>query len=741
TLDAPDLRLTMRSGAACVARSPGGVTGMVLRGRGQLRFTPPDPAEQGQLRIFAGEPEYVTDIEAAFIRMNSAEFMTRVSQKGLVTTPVDRREFERAADVFGSMAPLTFNLELDDLAPDRWSIEPTFGSMVIESRTRRHGWLTYARTPSDAEDITFFDRANNRNLSAYATPASLARRDSRFYDEDDRTAYDVLSYALDLTFDPAREWVSGRGTLRLRIKPPGVHSLTLRLASSLGVSSVSSPAFGRLLTLRISGQNNLLVGLPALVGGGSELVLDVQYGGRLAPQGLDRESLVVDQSPFQEPPQIIQTPEPRFMYSNRALWYPQAPVTDFATSTMRLTVPSEYQIVASGTPVGSSVEIVMPDEVSGEPARSMRTVEYVADRPSRYLAVVISRFVPVARTRAAVAAVAPPVASATTGPAEGAPGVDIEIVSTPRMAGRNQNLPARVEDMIRFFADTIGEAPYPDFTLAAVDDNLPGGHSPAFFAVLHQPLPSTPFQWSQDPVWFGNYPRLFLAHEVAHQWWGQAVGWKNYHEQWLSEGLAQYFAVLYAEKDRGEGLMHNLLSSMRDTAERESAQGPIYLGYRLGHIQGDSGIFRSILYNKSAVVLHMLRGLIGDEAFFGGLRRFYAEWRFRKAGTDNLRDAFQAGTPIPLDRFFERWILGASLPTIRVTSEIARDRLSAIVRIRQPGDVFDLPLPLHVQYADGETTTIIVPVTTNAIDHPITGDRPIRRITVDDSLIPGDVRG
>jgi aminopeptidase N len=199
--------------------------------------------------------------------------------------------------------------------------------------------------------------------------------------------------------------------------------------------------------------------------------------------------------------------------------------------------------------------------------------------------------------------------------------------------------------------------------------------------------------------------------------------------------------VLYAEKDRGDGLMRNLLSSMRDTAEREAEQGPIYLGYRLGHIEGQSRVFRSVVYNKSAVVLHMLRGLIGDEAFFGGLRRFYAEWRFRKAGTGDLRDAFQAGTPIPLERFFERWILGATLPRIRVTSEIAGDRTSAILRIRQFGEVFDLPLPITVQYAEGPDEVFVVPVTANAIDYPITGDRVIRRITVDDSLIPGDIRG
>jgi len=742
TLAATDATLTMKSGSAFVARSPLGVTGIVLRGRGEFRFAPPDPAEQGQLEIFAGKPVYTNDVDTAFIRINSGEFKLRVSQKGLVPVPVDARELDRARDVFDDMAPRTFSLDLDDLTPERWSIEPIFGSMVIEAKTKRHGWLTYARTPSDAEDVVFFDRANARNLSVYSSGAAQARRGSRFYSEDDKTAFDVDRYELDLTFDPDREWVSGRGRLRVRIKPPGANTLTLRLASSLNVASVTSPAFGRLLTLRVVNQNNILVSLPDFVPPGTDLVLDVQYSGRLPPQSLDREAIQVAQSRFEEPTSLVQEPEPRFMYSNRALWYPQGPVTDYATASMRLSVPSEYQIVASGSPRGSRLDEVEAAETTGEEARSMRTVEYVADRPARYLSVVISRFVPVASARVAVPAVAQPVVGATEEPRarEGPPGVDIEVLSTPRMAGRNRNTLDRIQRMIEFYAGIIGEAPYPDFTLAAVDDNLPGGHSPAFFAVLHQPLPSTPYQWSQDPVWFGNYPRLFLAHEIAHQWWGQAVGWKNYHEQWLSEGLSQYFAVMYAESDRGPDLLRDLLSSMRESAERESAKGPIYLGYRIGHIQSDSRVFRSIIYNKSAVVLHMLRDLIGDEAFFDGLRRFYAGFRFRKAGTDDLRQTFEAAAGMPLERFFDRWILGSELPRVRVTSVIADDRMSAVVTAQQSGDVFDLPIRLHVQYVDGSDETLVMPVTAVKVDFSVARGRTIRRISVDDSLTLGDIR-
>ncbi len=85
-----------------------------------------------------------------------------------------------------------------------------------------------------------------------------------------------------------------------------------------------------------------------------------------------------------------------------------------------------------------------------------------------------------------------------------------------------------------------------------------------------------------DPVAFSSYPSFFLAHELAHQWWGQAVGWKNYHEQWLSEGVAQYFAALYAEREGGPEVFGEVIEQMRRWSLRHSAQGPVYLGNRLG---------------------------------------------------------------------------------------------------------------------------------------------------------------
>jgi hypothetical protein len=736
-LQAPDLTLKMASGAAFVAEDEDGITALVLLGSGSVSFDPRDTAEQGQLTAFWGRPSFDTAFDTAFVRFDSAEFSSRVADHALTPVAVDPRAVPRARAVFDDLSKKTYTVDLRDLAPGQWSLAPSSGSVVIEFRTKRFGWLTYIRSPGEAEDVNFFDRAHGHNLSVYASTETLAARGSS-YSEDDRAEYDVEQYALDLSFDPRNSWIAGRASLGLRIRAAATNIVTLRLADSLTVSSVSSPAFGRLLTMRPVGQNSVIVNLPASVERDARVRLEVVYSGRLNPEPVDRESPAA-QAPIasgdtrqnQGEAGFMVTPEPRYLYSNQHYWYPQSQASDYATATTRFQVPSEYQVVANGSLVRSSVA-----PATGAPgeARSTRTVEYVVDQPTRYLSCLITRLVEIGHVKVSVPALAGSAVEAAGAP-KAEPFVNLEVVSTPRVANADRRLPGRVAEMIRLFAGLVGEAPYSNFTVAGVEDNLPGGHSPAGFAIWLQPLSSTPYTWSSDPLSLDmRYPQFFLAHEVAHQWWGQGVAWKNYHEQWLSEGFAQYFAAVFAGADRGPEMLHDLIAQMRDSAAQYSARGPVSLGYRLGHVQGNSRIFRAVLYNKSAVVLHMLRRLIGDDAFFAGLRRYYRDWRFAKAGTDDLRAAFEAETPLKLSRFFERWIRETTLPRLRVTSRVDAAGRSAVVRIEQVGEVFDLPFTVTVQYADGSSEAVTLPVTEAITTRAIALKGPVRRIVTRDEL-------
>ena len=297
---------------------------------------------------------------------------------------------------------------------------------------------------------------------------------------------------------------------------------------------------------------------------------------------------------------------------------------------------------------------------------------------------------------------------------------------------RGRELGERARDIADFYESILGDHPYPTFTLAVIESDLPGGHSPGYFAALNQPLPTTPFSWRNDPASFDDYPEFFIAHELAHQWWGQAVGWRNYHEQWISEGFSQYFAALYAQHLRGDDRFANMLRQFRRFALQQSDEGPIYLGYRLGHIRGDSRVFRALVYNKSAAVLHMLRRLIGDDRFFHGMRRFYDSSRFRKVGTEEFRAAMEAETGHSLERFFERWIYGSTLPRLKFTSRVdaAPVGQNVVLHVEQVGEIFDLPLTVVLQYADRREVQILMPVTDRTVDMSVPLSGALRRVDV-----------
>jgi aminopeptidase N len=164
-----------------------------------------------------------------------------------------------------------------------------------------------------------------------------------------------------------------------------------------------------------------------------------------------------------------------------------------------------------------------------------------------------------------------------------------------------------------------------------------------------------------------------------------------------------------------------MLRQFRRWGMQQSDQGPSYLGYRLGHIRSDSRVFRAVVYNKSAAVLHMLRRLVGDEAFFSGVRRFYTELRFKKAGTDDFREAMEAETGRSLERFFERWIYGSTLPRLKAgyRVESGSGEPQVVIHIEQLGEVFDLPLTVTLEYADRRTVDVVVPITDRVVDYPV----------------------
>jgi hypothetical protein len=486
------------------------------------------------------------------------------------------------------------------------------------------------------------------------------------------------------------------------------------------------------------------------------------------------------------------------LYTNRSYWYPQSTVTDYATASMRLTVPENQHAVATGSPANGNPVRLESGKVNEQPRH---LYVFTTTQPARYLAVVMTRLTQsateVIRLSQSTATLARnTIANEPAGKAAGQDqktvtptlpvpveqparpqregvyydALDLTVSSNPRQAGRIRSFMTQTSTILSRYANIVGDLPYPSFSLALVDDPLPGGHSPAYFALLHQPLPTSNYTWRNDPVSFDKFPQFFLAHELAHQFWGDAIGGENYHEQWISEGFAQFFALLHAEQSRSRESFDDILRQMRRTSITYDRYGPIWLGYRLGHLQSDSRVFRALVYNKSALVLHMLRRMMGDEAFFRGLRRFYMESRFSKVGTDDVRKAFEAEHGKSLERFFERWIMNSGVPQVVVTHTVSGAGPSAsgaapltslqtsqgpvlaanpsqaagvagqgsvTLKFEQRGEVFEFPITVKFRYANGGVDETTVLVTDRVVQHtlPLKGVLRSVHINEDDGAL------
>jgi hypothetical protein len=754
---AEDMTLQMSSGAVFVAVDNAGITCLVLVGDGLMTFNPIPEAERRQVEIFAGNEVLEAEFTHALIRLNPTMLSSTISPTQFTETTVDHRAFQDAQEFFDQVGSLSYTVDLGNMSDRTWWLTPTAGHFQAEVATRRHGNLTYTQAKNQPEDVMLFQREPAYTvISLYSSTRQRAVQ-GKYYDDQDFIFYNILDYDVVASFEPAGViqeslqarpelegcWIEGTTRLAVEVTGGNLRNLGLELADDLEVHSVTSREFGPLLFFRMGGPNSLVISLPDAAPIGTQFSVAVNYSGLLKAQSADENWLGRTRTLFRANP-IFGIGERRYIYSASTAWYPRGVVPNFATATMELTVPADYGVIASGDPGDDNPPLSQPDGQLGP-----KSYRFTAIQPAKYLSAILSRFWPHNTTAREIR-----LSSTTTMPPPRSgvvyDSVKLSIETNPRSADLLDDHHARAEDILRFYGSIMSDVPYPTLTLALLDSVLPGGHSPAYLSVLNQPLPNAPgtmWSWGDDPVAFSDTEHFFLAHELAHQWWGQAVGWKNYHEQWLSEALAHYFAALYIQKDSGEDEFQKVLEQMRDWSVRHSDAGPVYLGYRLGHIEGDVRIYRALVYNKGALVLHMLKRLIGDEAFFNGLRRYYGEMRFQKAGTDDLIRAFETETARSLEDFFDQWIHESDLPELQfdyhteARASGPQNETDLVLAFEQIGQIFEVPVTVTLRYRSGDVETTVVPVTEQLTEVRIPLRGELRDVTINEGdVLLGEIR-
>ena len=251
------------------------------------------------------------------------------------------------------------------------------------------------------------------------------------------------------------------------------------------------------------------------------------------------------------------------------------------------------------------------------------------------------------------------------------------------------------KSILKFYEGLFGPFPYEKMTIVQRFWSTSGGHSPASFIVLNElPRQSNGGSYINvaSPVDLSRWKEYFLAHEIAHQWWGQGVSWATYHDQWLSEGLAQFSAVLYLRMKHQERVFSNILKRFSEWTEKKSKWGPISLGSRLSYF--DFEAYQAIVYNKASLVLNMLVDLLGEEVFFNGLKEFFNKYKYSKASTYDFLRVMEGVSGKDLKAFFKGWFDSYLLPEVKVSHTIEKrtDGYLLKLKISQLRDVFHFPL-------------------------------------------------
>jgi peptidase M1-like protein len=670
-LKLPDFELRLQHGTLFTPPADVGPTALVFVGEATVRFSPGPAMEKEQLRQFCGRTELVDTVHAAFFRIHPADLRNLLS-------PV-RLEPDARATAARPAAMRFFREHVDDtyqiegrLPRAPWWLIPALGDAVATFQTRR-GALTLTVSHSEPEGVSLFDRARRRQICLYALPGAEAR-----YDEDDTRDVDVVHHDLSVRFEPDRFALSGVDVVRLRLRSPS-STIRLRLDESLHVISIRSREGGDHLFFRVRHQDGMMVSLGALSGTLGEIELTVRYAGVHAPQPVEHEVL----------PQVVAPPvgvesdiviDETLVYSNRTAWYPQGEADDYATAVLHYDVPAGMMAVSGG----------QQSSLKTEGGRTR--VEYRQDLPGKYITVAVGRLQDAGR--------------------QTSDGVTIAAWASARLKSRSDLRIGEAAEILRFYVTEFGPCPYPSINLVLLESRVPGGHSPPGMVVVSVRPVLFRSLLRDDPASFPDAPDFFIAHELAHQWWGHGVAGANYHERWMSEAFAQYAAALWVRHSRGEAPFRDMLERMGRWALRYSSKGPIYLGYRLGHIEGDPQVYRAVVYDKGAYVLHMLRQIVGEDAFRRAGITFQAVHRFTKVGTDDFRRALEAASGMSLEPYFAEWVYDTRVPEVRVATRshptVGGYRTEITVKgLDVPGP---LPLELEVAHAAGtEVRTVELP--------------------------------
>lgn len=226
-----------------------------------------------------------------------------------------------------------------------------------------------------------------------------------------------------------------------------------------------------------------------------------------------------------------------------------------------------------------------------------------------------------------------------------------------------------------------------------------------------------------------------IAHETAHQWFGDAVTPRHWEDLWLSEGFATYLAAVYAQKSRGDSAFYANMRRIRETVMAAAVVAERPVVDTVG-AQTPLTLLNANSYQKGGFVLHMLRARIGDAAFFGALRDYQQRYRNGNAVTDDLRRLFEKRAGVSLVPFFDQWLHRPGFAELTITWTWSASKSALILAVMQSPRFAPVAVPLELVIRDNAGTARTITVQVDAqkqqtISIPLRGVREVMELDAD----------
>ena len=493
----------------------------------------------------------------------------------------------------------------------------------------------------------------------------------------------VDDYQIDAELTPHTHKISARA----KVKFTALEDLsiaTFELHNALRVTKVLDAAGKPLSAERVTQDSTIRVPLTTPVAKDSSSTLTFEYEGTLDS---------ADDSPVQGLKlAYIGDDTTYLLYAGR--WFPvNAYGINRFTATMNITVPAHMIVIGSGK------ESAGPAPATKRPAGALptKTFAFTWDKPSFPGTIVAGIFQEFKSDEA---------------------GLDLHVFFKPAHQTLGASYATTAVKEFTYYVTLYGPAPSTTLKVVEIpDDTVPAAWAPEIAAISSRAV--------TEKV---NY-RL-LANTIAHQWWGASVSPASRDDWWLNDGFARYSEARYVEQAAGQA---GLEETVKDMSVGALAYDTVPLS-SAGKLDIFSPEFQSLVTDKGAMILHMLRWVIGDQKYDQTMRTFASKYAGKSASLDDFRALAEQNYGQQLTWFFSQWLDSTGAPEFKTKYTIYRlgngKGFRVVGQIAQDLDLFRMPVDLKID-TDGKTENKRIEVVgTNSAFNVETFGKP-RRIVVD----------